>query len=67
MPNMDEQLNQISGEMIRGRTVQLFISKVDLDYAYGQLILSKETSRQSVFAINGAKFSGYYRFKKGFY
>ena len=29
--------------------------------------LSKETSRQCVFAITGGNFSGYYRFKKGFY
>ena len=43
------------------------MSKIDLDYAYGQMKLSEETSRQCVFAIIGAKFSGYYRFKKGFY
>ena len=29
--------------------------------------LSKETSRQCVFAITGGKFSGYYRYKKRFY
>ena len=29
--------------------------------------LSEETSRQCVFALTGGKFSGYYRFKKGFY
>ena len=29
--------------------------------------LSEETSRQCVFAITGGNFSGYYRFKKGFY
>ena len=29
--------------------------------------LSDETSRQCVFAITGGKFSGYNRFKKGFY
>ena len=29
--------------------------------------LSKETSRQCVFAITGGNFSGYYRFKKGFH
>ena len=29
--------------------------------------LSKETSRQCVFAITGGKFGGYYRFKKRFY
>ena len=34
MPNMEEQLNQISVEITR--TVQLFVSKIDLDYAYGQ-------------------------------
>ena len=43
------------------------MSKIDLDYAYGQMKLSKETSRQCVFAITGGKFSGYYQFKKGFY
>ena len=29
--------------------------------------LSEETSQQCVFALIGGKFSGYYRFKKGFY
>ena len=67
MPNMEELLNQISIEITCDRTLQLFISKIDLDYAYGQMKLSEETSRQCVFAITGANFSGYYRFKKGFY
>ena len=67
MPNMEELLNQISVEISRDRTLQLFISKIDLDYAYGQMKLFEETSRQCVFALTGGKFSGYYRFKKGFY
>ena len=67
MPNMKKLLNQISVEISRDRTLQLFMSKIDLDYAYGQMKLSEETSRQCVFAITGGKFSGYYRFKKGFY
>ena len=67
MPNMEKLLNQISVEYSRDRTLQLFISKIDLDYAYGQMKLSEETSRQCVFALSGGKFSGYYRFKKGFY
>ena len=67
MPNMEELLNQISVEITRDRTKELNISKIDLDYAYGQMKLSKETRRQCVFAITGGKFSGYYRFKKGFY
>ena len=43
------------------------ISKIDIDYAYGQMMLSEETSRQCVFAITGGNFSGYSRFKKWFY
>ena len=67
MPNMEELLNQISLEITRDRTAQLFMSKIDLDYKYGQIKLSEETSRQCVFALTGGNFSGYYRFKKGFY
>ena len=65
MPNMEEVLNQISVEITHDRTMQLSISKIDLDY--GQMKLSKEFSRQCVFALTGGKFSGNYRFKKGFY
>ena len=65
MPNMEELLTQISVEVTRDQTAQLFISKIDLDCAYGQMKLSKEKSRQCVFAITGGNFSGYYRFKKG--
>ena len=66
MPNMEELLNQISVEITRDRTAQVFLSKIDLDYAYGQMKLSDETSRQCVFALTGGNFSGYYRFKRGF-
>ena len=67
MPNMEELLNQISVEITKDRLKELMMSKIDLDYAYGQMMLSEETSRQCVFAITGGNFSGYYRFKKGFY
>ena len=71
MSNMEEMLNQISVEITRERTKELSISKIDLNYAYGQMKLSKETSRQCVFALicnnGGKKFSGFYQFKKGFY
>ena len=66
MPNMEELLNQILVEITRDRTLQLFMSKIDLDYAYGQMKLSEETSRQCAFVLTGGKFSGYYRFKKRF-
>ena len=66
-PHMEELLNQISVEITTDRTPELGISKNDLDYEYGQMKLSKKTSRQCVFAITGGNFSGYYGFKKGFY
>ena len=46
MPNMEELLNQLSVEITRDRTKELMISKIDLDYAYSQMKLTKETSRQ---------------------
>ena len=46
MPNMEELLNQISVEITRDRTKELRISKIDLDYVYGQMKLHNETSRQ---------------------
>ena len=67
MPKMEELLNQVSVETTRDRTLQSLISKIDLDYAYGQTKLSDETSQQCVSAMIGGNFSGYYRFKKGFH
>ena len=63
---MEEFLNQILVKISRDRTEELFISKIDLDYAYGQMKLSKETSGQGVFTITVGKFNRYYRFKQGF-
>ena len=54
MSNIEESLKQISIEITRYRTVQIIISERDLDYAYGQMKLSEEMSRQSVIAIAGA-------------
>ena len=43
------------------------MSKIDLDYAYGQAKLSKEAAKHCVFSIIGGDFPGHYRSKKGFY
>ena len=53
MPNKGELLNQISVEITTDRTKELMISKIDLDYAYGQIKVSKETNRQCVSAKTG--------------
>ena len=66
MPNMEELLNQISTELSKNDRDPLWISVVDLDYAYGQMKLAPETSKHCNFAMTGEKINGYYRFLKGF-
>ena len=43
------------------------MSKIDLDYAYGQAKLSKEAAKHCVFSIIGGNFTEHYRFKKDIY
>ena len=64
---MDELLNQISSKLSKNELDPIWISVTDLNYAYGQMILSPETSKHRNFAITGEKTNGYYRFLKGFY
>ena len=62
-----ELLNHISVEITRERTVQLFISKIDLDNAYRQMKPSVETIRQYVFALTGGNSADTTNSNKGFY
>ena len=66
MPNMEDLISKISAEITKNNG-ELWMSKIDLDYAYGQAKLSKEAARHCVFSIIGGDFTGHYRFKKGFY
>ena len=67
MPNVEELITQISRKIADGPADEIWISKFDLDYAYGQLLLSREARNLCIFAVTGGKFTGYYRFLKGFY
>ena len=66
MPNMEELISKTSAKITKGER-EIWMSKIDLDYAYGQAKLSKEAAKQCVFSIIGGDFTGHYRFKKGFY
>ena len=66
MPNMEELISKISAKITNGEG-EIWMSKIDLDYAYGQARLSKEAAKHCVFSIIGGDFTGHYRFKKGFY
>ena len=67
MPNMEQLLNQISTELSRNDHDSIWISVIDLDYAYGQMKLAPETSKHCNFAVTGENMNGYYRFLKCFY
>ena len=67
MPNTEELISAISRKIADGEADEIWISKFDLDYAYGQLPLSKKAMDLCIFAVTGGNFSGYYRFLIGFY
>ena len=64
MPNMEDL---ISRKIADGPADEIRTSKRDLDYAYGQLILSREAQNLCNFAVTSGDFTGYYRFLKVFY
>ena len=66
MPNMEELISKISAEITRSDG-EIGMSKIDLDYAYGQAKLTAEAARHCVFSIIGGDFTGHYRFQKRFY
>ena len=66
MPNMEELLNQISVEITRDRTLQLFLSKIDLDYAYGQMKLVRRNEARVCFRTNRRKFQWILQIQKKF-
>ncbi len=67
LPLLAELLNQISMKISSNRTKKLYISTIDLEYAFGQIALHRDTSKHCVAAIVGGKATGHYRFQKGFY
>ena len=67
MSNKEELLNQISAELSKDDHDPIWISVIDLDYAYEQMKLAPETSKHCNFDVTGENMNGYYRFQKSFY
>ena len=55
MPILSKLLDQISIKISEGRGKPLYISTVDLKYAFGQIALHKNTEKHCVAAIVGGK------------
>ena len=67
MPNMEELISRISRKISEEKEGEIWLTKLDFDYAYGQIKLDDETKNLCIFTITGGEFTGYYRFLKGFY
>ena len=67
MPNVDELLHGVS-QIVTANTVgEVYFTVLDLKYAYSQLKLTAETSKQCNFNIVGGQATGTYRFLTSFY
>ena len=68
MPIVDELMDSV-GQIISNNPdgKELWFTSLDLNYAFSQLPLSKETSKHCNFSIVGGSATGTYRFKTGFY
>ena len=67
MPNMEELISRISRKISEGKEGEILATKLDFDYAYGQIKLDENTKNLCIFTVTGGDFTGYYRFLKGFY
>ncbi len=67
MPNLNELLDQVCIKITTNQEEEIWISLIDLEYAFGQIELDEETAKHCVIAIVGGKATGHYRFNRGFY
>ena len=55
MPNMEDLVKQIYAELSKNDHDPIWISVINLNYAYGQMNLASETSKHCNFAMTGEK------------
>ena len=67
MPNMEELISRISRKISEEQEGKKWITKLEFDYAYGQIKLNETTRNLCIFTVTGGEFTGYYRLLKGFY
>ena len=67
MPNLDDLRDGASIPATLNPNSSFWASIFDLNYAFGQVVLTKEAVTHCVIAIVGGRCTGYYRFNRGFY
>ena len=58
MPNIEDITAPLSVKIADNKTEQLFLSTIDLKYAFGQIDLQEDTSKHNVFTMIGGKKNG---------
>ena len=64
---MEELISRISRKISEEQEGEIWITKLDFDYAYGQIKSNDTTKNLCIFTVTGEEFTGYYPFLKGFY
>ncbi len=67
MPTIDNLMDRLADIICCERRDTVWLTGLDLRYAYGQLLLHLKTSRQCNFSLVGGAATGTYRFLTGFY
>ena len=58
LPNMEELIPRISRKVSEEQKGEIWITKLDFDYAYGQIKLNENTKKLCIFTVTGAEFTG---------
>ena len=67
MPNIDLLLDNIAQVVKSDKTKPKLFSKLDLRYAYSQILLDRKSREQCNFSLVGGNATGTYQFRTGFY
>ena len=60
MLNMEQLISRILQKISEVKEGEIMISKLDFDYAYGQLKLGEQSENLCKFTVTGGKFYGFY-------
>ena len=67
MPNIEDLMDRIADMISSKGRGKVWFTSIDLNYAYGQLLLALETARQCNCSLVEGAATGTYRFLTGFY
>ena len=67
MPNLEHLVDMVAEQLDTENEGIACYTSLDMQYAYGQVLLNKETAKHCNFQILGGKATGTYKFVTGFY